>query len=38
VALLDPEAVSARRKRTFSLLRVKGVPDELEVFSISPKN
>jgi adenylate cyclase len=37
VALLDSEAVSSRRKRTFALLRVKGVPDELEVFSIRPK-
>jgi adenylate cyclase len=37
VALLDPAAVSARRKRTFALLRVKGVPDELEVFAVSPK-
>jgi adenylate cyclase len=37
VALLDPQAVSARRKRTFALLRAKGVPDELEVFAVSPK-
>lgn len=37
VELLDPETVTARRKRTFALLRVKGVPDELEVFSITPK-
>jgi adenylate cyclase len=38
VALLDPQTVNARRKRTFSLLRVKGVPDELEVFSLSPRS
>lgn len=37
VALLDPEAVAARRKRTFALLRVKGVPDELEVFAVTAK-
>lgn len=37
VALLDPQAVTARRKRTFALLRAKGVPDELEVFSVAPK-
>jgi adenylate cyclase len=37
VALLDPQSVNARRKRTFSLLRVKGVPDELEVFAVTPK-
>jgi adenylate cyclase len=37
VALLDPKAVTARRKRTFALLRVKGVPDELEVFAVSPR-
>jgi adenylate cyclase len=36
VALLDPQAVSARRKRSFALLRVKGVPDELEVFALTP--
>ena len=38
VALLDPQSVSMRRKRTFALLRVKGVPDELEVFAVSPKS
>jgi adenylate cyclase len=37
VSLLDPQAVSARRKRTFALLRAKGVPDELEVFSVARK-
>jgi adenylate cyclase len=37
VALLDPESVNARRKRTFSLLRAKGVPDELEIFSVTPR-
>jgi adenylate cyclase len=37
VSLLDPQAVSARRKRTFALLRAKGVPDELEVFAVTPK-
>jgi adenylate cyclase len=38
VALLDPEAVSTRRKRTFAFLKAKGVPDELEVFAVSPKS
>jgi adenylate cyclase len=37
VSLLDPQAVNARRKRTFALLRAKGVPDELEVFSVARK-
>jgi adenylate cyclase len=37
LAVLDAETVTARRKRTFALLRVKGVPDELEVYAISPK-
>jgi adenylate cyclase len=37
VALLDPETVTARRKRTFALMRAKGVPDELEVFALTPK-
>jgi adenylate cyclase len=37
VALLDPDTVTARRKRTFALMRVKGVPDELEVYAVSPK-
>jgi adenylate cyclase len=37
VALLDPQAVSTRRKRTFAFLRAKGVPDELEIFAVSPK-
>jgi len=37
VALLDPASVNARRKRTFSLLRAKGVPDELEIFAVTPK-
>jgi adenylate cyclase len=36
-AALDPQAVAARRKRTFALLRAKGVPDELEVFSVARK-
>jgi adenylate cyclase len=36
VALLDPQSVTTRRKRTFAFLRVKGVPDELEVFAITP--
>jgi len=37
VALLDHEAVAARRKRTFAFLKAKGVPDELEVFAVSPR-
>jgi adenylate cyclase len=37
VALLDQQAVSTRRKRTFAFLRAKGVPDELEIFAVSPK-
>jgi adenylate cyclase len=35
VSLLDPSTVSTRRKRSFSLLRAKGVPDELEVFAVT---
>jgi adenylate cyclase len=37
VSLLDPQAVNAKRKRTFALLRAKGVPDELDVFSVARK-
>ncbi|HZY75533.1 MAG TPA: adenylate/guanylate cyclase domain-containing protein [Jatrophihabitantaceae bacterium] len=36
VALLDPQAVVARKKRSFALVRAKGVPDELEIYAISP--
>ncbi|HWC34725.1 MAG TPA: adenylate/guanylate cyclase domain-containing protein [Mycobacteriales bacterium] len=36
VALLDPERVVSKKKRTFALLKVKGVPDELEVYAVSP--
>jgi adenylate cyclase len=32
--LLDREQVHARRKKTFALLRVKGVPDELDVYAV----
>ena len=35
VALLDPERITARRKRSFTLVRAKGVPDELEIFAVS---
>jgi adenylate cyclase len=38
VALLDPQSITTRRKRTFSLLRAKGVPDELEVYSLTPRS
>jgi adenylate cyclase len=37
VALLDADRVTSRRKRTFSFLRAKGVPDELEVFAVSAR-
>lgn len=37
VALLDPQSVTTRRKRSFALKRTKGVPDELEVFALSPR-
>lgn len=37
LALLDPETFVSRKKRAFSLLRAKGVPDELEVYSIAAK-
>jgi adenylate cyclase len=37
VALLDAEQVTAKKKRAFALLKVKGVPDELEVYAVSPK-
>jgi adenylate cyclase len=35
-AVAQLEGVTARRKRAFSLLKAKGVPDELEIFSVSP--
>lgn len=34
---LDPESARWRRKKTFALLRVKGVPDELDVYSVTPR-
>jgi len=37
VALLDPQSVTTRRKRTFAFLKAKGVPDELAVFAVVPK-
>jgi adenylate cyclase len=37
VALLDPQLVTAKRKRTFALLRTKGVPDELEIYALTPR-
>ncbi|HVT63793.1 MAG TPA: adenylate/guanylate cyclase domain-containing protein [Mycobacteriales bacterium] len=37
VALLDPEQVTAKKKRAFALLKVKGVPDELAVYSVAPR-
>lgn len=30
------EGVTTRRKRAFSLMKAKGVPDELEIFAVSP--
>jgi class 3 adenylate cyclase len=38
VALLDPEHVVSKKKRTFALLKVKGVPNELEVYAVSPSS
>jgi adenylate cyclase len=37
VALLDDSRVAARRKRSFAFLKAKGVPDELAVYSVSPR-
>jgi adenylate cyclase len=37
VADLDPATVVTRRKRSFALVRAKGVPDELEVYALSPR-
>lgn len=36
LAGLDPERVSTRRKKTFLLTRVKGVPDDVDVYVASP--
>jgi adenylate cyclase len=36
VAELDPERVERRKKRSFALIRAKGVPDELEVYAVRP--
>jgi adenylate cyclase len=38
VALLDPDTITTRKKRSFALVRAKGVPDELEIYSVSPKS
>lgn len=38
VALLNPERISTRKKRSFALVRAKGVPDELEIYAISPRS
>lgn len=37
IAGLSPEHAGWRRKKTFALLRVKGVPDELDVYAVTPK-
>ncbi len=37
VAGLDPDAARWRRKKTFALLRVKGVPGELDVYAVTPR-
>jgi adenylate cyclase len=37
LAGLDPERVSTRRKKTFLLTRVKGMPDDLAVYVASPR-
>jgi adenylate cyclase len=37
IAGLSPERAAWRRKKTFALLRVKGVPDELDVYAVTPK-
>jgi adenylate cyclase len=34
--LLDPLTFTARKKRSFALMRAKGVPDELEVYAVKP--
>lgn len=38
VALLDPDQVVTKKKRAFALLKVKGVPNELEVYSVAPRS
>ncbi len=37
LAGLDPSRVSTRRKKTFALRRVKGVPDDLDVHAATPR-
>lgn len=37
LAGLDSDRVSTRRKKTFRLTRVKGVPDDLEVWAVAPR-
>jgi adenylate cyclase len=37
VAGLDECSATWRRKKTFALLRVKGVPDELTVYAVTPR-
>jgi adenylate cyclase len=36
LAGLDPERVATRRKKTFLLTRVKGVPDDVDVYVATP--
>jgi adenylate cyclase len=38
IAGLDPDRARWRRKKSFALLRSKGVPSELEVFAVSPRS
>lgn len=40
LALLDPERVTSKKKRAFAFVKpkAKGVPDEFEVYAISPRS
>jgi adenylate cyclase len=37
VDALDAEKVNARRRKAFAFMRIKGVPDDLTVYSVTPK-
>jgi adenylate cyclase len=34
---LDPDTISYRRKKTFALKRIKGVPDDMAVYAVTPR-
>jgi adenylate cyclase len=37
LATLDPTLVSYRRRKSFAFMRIKGVPDDLAVYSVTPR-